>query len=1009
MKRNLLKPMLAFLLVLMGSMNVMALETYDFQDLCMALGKGGPWAVNDGGDAGFTLGTEEAPITMHYLGDYTEQGFSWNGRFAYEYVADRGKFTMRNKSNKKDKNCGMFSWDYAHCFSILNLKDGDKVTITTLAGTTSFVSTNVTAEVSEGDAVASGTAYTISTTEETTRLDIEMASATLISKIEIEPYGVETVPVITVTPKTLKLIPTATAKLTANVSPSMETQWTSSDENIVTVAEDGTVTAIAAGTATITNSWKSEISDATASDACEITVADVDLSNYEKKTIDFTTMGDVTLTLEEEAAGAIFNAANNKNNNVFFCTNEGLENIAVQAAVASNKGWSIVDGQGLFLASGAGRCAAIGGIKANQIVEIIYTGNGFYTKSDGSDDGIRKTALNEGTGRAIYRADFSGMIGFELDKGNAVSQINIYDFKSMTIVGTILGLEATEEDAEPNWNPANGWEMEQDEENSAMWTLTMKNVSLKAGEYEYKATANGNWKDYVLPIGDNRKFTIAEDGEYVLFFSVDTEYNVIYEEVTLCGQIVDIDIYPTGGDIAEALEEAKKKITDVDNKVGDITIHLAVDGDYTVGATLTAPNSIFVYGNEGSVSIDKEMTGDFITLDGTEIFAKKADGTESDHKFIPSVEIRGLNIKGLKGALVKDAQKTLLDSLVIDWSSIEIPATSKNVLDFNGMGFIGKVKVTNSAIWANGMNTGYFAQYGSRPKNVNGDSLQQFIFKDNTIVNIAYGKNVCDLKQNGTAQNVDTLVNNIFVNCGKNGQTVVGFNKGQTSATPEWYVIGNYFEWDGVCTNAAETEKAGQKDGVDIVKDCVEGTLAFADAENGDFNGVFTLAEGATEPKSLGANSYWKITFEAAPVESPYYLVGTMNDWVEDGVKEELRLEKNEEAGEGIEEYMITLDLEADAEFKIVKNGESLVWYPEAENYKVTEAGNYTVYFRPNGDGGDDWFYHVIYLVNNTATGIGFVTTDTQNAVIYNLSGQRVMKAQKGIYIVNGKKVVVKL
>ena len=34
--------------------------------------------------------------------------------------------------------------------------------------------------------------------------------------------------------------------------------------------------------------------------------------------------------------------------------------------------------------------------------------------------------------------------------------------------------------------------------------------------------------------------------------------------------------------------------------------------------------------------------------------------------------------------------------------------------------------------------------------------------------------------------------------------------------------------------------------------------------------------------------------------------------------------------------------------------------------------------------------------------------TNLENAVIYNLNGQRVDKAQKGLYIVNGKKVVIK-
>ena len=202
------------------------------------------------------------------------------------------------------------------------------------------------------------------------RLDIQMAKATLISKIEIEPYGVETVPVISVTPATLKLIPGATAKLTASVSPTAETQWKSSNEAVATVAADGTVTAVAAGEATITNYWQSASSDATAEASCVISVADVDLSAYTvAKSYDFTTMGDVTLVLQTEAAGAIWNAANSKNNDVFFCTNEGLDLLAVQAAAdAGGKGWSIVDGQGLFLGTGAGRCAAIGGIKAGQIV-----------------------------------------------------------------------------------------------------------------------------------------------------------------------------------------------------------------------------------------------------------------------------------------------------------------------------------------------------------------------------------------------------------------------------------------------------------------------------------------------------------------------------------------------------------------------------------------------------------------------------------------------------------------
>ena len=43
-----------------------------------------------------------------------------------------------------------------------------------------------------------------------------------------------------------------------------------------------------------------------------------------------------------------------------------------------------------------------------------------------------------------------------------------------------------------------------------------------------------------------------------------------------------------------------------------------------------------------------------------------------------------------------------------------------------------------------------------------------------------------------------------------------------------------------------------------------------------------------------------------------------------------------------------------------------------------------------------------------TVTGITQTVVPQQNAAIYDLQGRRVLKAQKGLYIINGKKVVVK-
>jgi hypothetical protein len=89
-----------------------------------------------------------------------------------------------------------------------------------------------------------------------------------------------------------------------------------------------------------------------------------------------------------------------------------------------------VDGEGLVLGSGAGRCAAVGNLKSGEIVEIFYTGSAFYTGSKDDavrkDDGAPKTALNEGVGRAIYKMDAAGLLGFEIEKGKAITKIVVY-------------------------------------------------------------------------------------------------------------------------------------------------------------------------------------------------------------------------------------------------------------------------------------------------------------------------------------------------------------------------------------------------------------------------------------------------------------------------------------------------------------------------------------------------------------------------------------------------------
>jgi len=123
-------------------------------------------------------------------------------------------------------------------------------------------------------------------------------------------------------------------------------------------------------------------------------------------------------------------------------------------------------------------------------------------------------------------------------------------------------------------------------------------------------------------------------------------------------------------------------------------------------------------------------------------------------------------------------------------------------------------------------------------------------------------------------------------------------------------------------------------------------------------DGVLNIKFNVAADNNISWLSFKNVKFEKVE-PTKYYVVGTMNGW---DIDENFKMTLNEEA-EGVVEYMITLDLEANAELKVVK-GNKDVWYPDGtgNNYVIDADGTYTIYFRPNADGGDDWYQKVIYV-----------------------------------------------
>lgn len=99
-----------------------------------------------------------------------------------------------------------------------------------------------------------------------------------------------------------------------------------------------------------------------------------------------------------------------------------------------------------------------------------------------------------------------------------------------------------------------------------------------------------------------------------------------------------------------------------------------------------------------------------------------------------------------------------------------------------------------------------------------------------------------------------------------------------------------------------------------------------------------------------------------------YYLVGNMTGWAPSAAYQLAKVE-----GSSPVEYRITVDLTTSSQFKIAysENGTSINdadWFPTGmgnnfgENGEITADGTYLVQFRPNQDGGADWFYNCILV-----------------------------------------------
>ena len=304
----------------------------------------------------------------------------------------------------------------------------------------------------------------------------------------------------------------------------------------------------------------------------------------------------------------------------------------------------------------------------------------------------------------------------------------------------------------------------------------------------------------------------------------------------------DIETTVASGDISTALD-----IATAGKKVGNITINLTAGTTYTISAPIVAPASLTINGAGATVDASA-LAGNFIEM---AVVESPTEWTEAN------VSIKGVTVKGLKKALFYSACKNYYGDFTVDNSVVELAADA-TTFDYTKGSTAVNFTVTNSTFYAPTATTKsfYSSQSGQKTTEYDGNAVQTFKFENNTMYNLAPGKNFFTHRQNSQKWLKFVAKNNIFVDCGKSGQTIKGMNGGGSSANPQFDIDGNVFNFGGADTGASESTG----DEAEPVKNTIAGVITFTDAAAGDFNGTFALGEGATAPATMPGDPRWTLT-----------------------------------------------------------------------------------------------------------------------------------------------------
>ena len=546
-------------------------------------------------------------------------------------------------------------------------------------------------------------------------------------------------------------------------------------------------------------------------------------------------------------------------------------------------------------------------------------------------------------------------------------------------------------------------------------------------------------------------------------------YNITQVELVK-PQVVDVELaLETGAVINEVLDVKKTEITAAGDKVGNITINLAENGAYTVSAPIEASASIAINGAAGAVIDASANAGSFILMSKTPSVEAVTSG---QYVVKTPSKIDGVKITGLTNAIYADNgtgyafESFTINNCVFQYSTqknVALNFASSMAINFN---------ITNSTFYCNEAGSANFiALSGKRPWQITGyeEETGKLTVANCTFYNVAKAKQFLNTNTLKGQKYLYVMNSNIFVNVSnkkiygnmtnnKNQLTTDGKNTYMFDGV--FFAEPNYNGDEGLQTDpgfkdaangdfaiasaSAQAKAEGGQTGdarwgtydagfaVKVVN--AEGItitpeVAYA-AEGEKVYATYTLSDGyqLDKPEFVDDNGD-EIAFaegqigleEVGGVEKMFIIMPAKNVTIiaKAGKKYQIALNLSQENGNATclsvnkekpetafkkEGDKIYLAINPDAGYEAVisvKAGEDDVEVTaEAGTY---DEQQYTHFFTMPASA------VTVTVAFKSATGINSIAADKmKNATIYNMKGQRVDKAQKGLYIINGRKVVIK-